>query len=134
MVGHSIDLPKIRDPTSIRTHAGHGGRLAAFTGRSVMGVVVTRHPAVGTATASGHPRYYEFGKAIARYREDSRPYGTETADRHGRSFRANDHDVQHLHGQACHHRDSDVRRSAVIGSDGECFDTLQVIDAVPVTF
>lgn len=96
MVGHRVDLAEIRNPTGIRTYAGHGRGLAAFAGRSVLGMVVDRDPAVGTAATGGHPGHYQPGEAIASHREDSRSHGAETADGRSRTVRADDDVGEHL--------------------------------------
>jgi len=58
MVGHSVNLSEVRDPTSVWTYAGYRGRLAASTRWSIMGVVVACDFAIGTAAAGGYPGYY----------------------------------------------------------------------------
>lgn len=58
MVGNGAYLSKVRDPTSVRAHAGYRGGLVASTGRSIVDVVVVRNPAVGTAVTSGHSGHH----------------------------------------------------------------------------
>lgn len=119
MVGHSADLSEIRNSTGVRTHAGHRRRLVASAGRSIVGVVVTRNSTTGTAIASGHSGYHQFGKAVASYRENPRSHGAETTDGRGRSFRTDDDIVEHLQRRKSNHGDGDVGHSTIV----ECNET-----------
>lgn len=118
MVGHGADYAEIRDPTGFRSHAGHGGGLAAATGRSFVGMVAARDLTAGAAAAGRHPRHHQPGEKAASHREDARSHGAEAADRRGRAFRADDDVVEHLHGRKGDRVDGDIGRATIVESHG----------------
>jgi len=88
--------------------------LAAFTGRSVLGMVADRDSAVGSTAAGGHPRHYQPGEAVASHREDARSHGAKTTDRCSRTVRTDDDIIEHLQRWPGDHGDSNVGRSAIV--------------------
>lgn len=124
MVGHRAELSEIRDPTCLRTHAGHRRRLDTSAGRSRVGVVVARDPAVRAAAAGRHSGHHQSGKTTAGHRENPRSHGAEAVDCRGCSFRTNDNVVEHLQGRSSDHGNCDVGRSTIVESNDTTLDSL----------